>query len=371
MNIRMTPLSTPYRSGRFAISGQSSESAHSLVLSLRDESIGNQVALGEAVPSDRVLGMDDTVIFARVIHGAPHVENQKIDPERDPPAVPIQTQSPLIKHDQNGVFPAGPAACAFDGALLDAWARSREEPLWKALKLPRPGIATSATVSLGTAAQMADEATALLDAGFTHLKIKLGGTPEEDQERLKAVRSAAPRARLRIDANEGWDLKSGIHMVATLADVGVELLEQPLPRDASLADHHALNKRLEEHEIPHVLDEAVHTAADVKRIAAHRMAHGVNLKLQKTGGLRPALDAMAAAREADLRVMVGCFIETWAGISLALQMTGAVDWADLDGAWLLAKEPVIPENPLLQEGTLVATKAPGLGIAAAAGVLSE
>ncbi len=371
MKLRMTPLTTPYRAGRFAISGQSSDTAHSLILSLQDNAIGQQVALGEAVPSDRVLAMDDTVIFARLMQCAPLIENVKIDPDGPPPAVPIQAQSPLFQDDPPGASPAGPAACAFDGALLDAWARSREQPLWQALELPEPGIATSATVSLGDPQAMAQEALALEKAGFGHLKIKLGGEVEQDEKRLHAVREACAQASLRVDANEGWSQNDALKMVSPLADAGVELIEQPLARDADLDAHHELNKRLEQHGIPHVLDEAVHTVADVKRIAADKKAHGVNLKLQKTGGLRPALDALAAARAADLRVMVGCFIETWAGISLALQLTGGVDWADLDGAWLLAREPLIPDPPILEDGRLLAGKGPGLGVSAVPGTLSE
>lgn len=371
MKLRMTPLKTPYRAGRFAISGQSSDTAHSLILSLQDESIDTQVALGEAVPSDRVLAMDDTVIFARLMQCAPLIENAKIEPERTPPAVPMQAQSPLVESHVPDSLPAGPAACAFDGALLDAWARSRARPLWKALDLPRPGIATSATVSLGAPDAMAQEATALTRAGFTHLKIKLGDPGDGDHQRLHAVREAAPQAKLRVDANEGWDLKRALKMVSSLADADVELIEQPLSRTADLTAHHELNHRLEEHDIPHVLDETVHTVDDVKKIAADQAAHGVNLKLQKTGGLRPALEALAAARESGLRVMVGCFIETWAGISLAMQLTGQVDWADLDGAWLLAHEPVSPDSPLLENGTLQAGEGPGLGVTAASGVLSQ
>lgn len=360
MKLHVHPLRTPYRSGRFAIAGQTSGEAESILLRLHDPTDASVTGLGEAVPSKRVLDIDAAGIRAGLDALAPGLEKTVLDPDAAAPAVPAASA-------QRASLPSGPVACGLDGALLDAWAHKRGEPLWRALGLPRPRIPTTATISLGTADEMGAEARSLLEAGFDHLKVKLGGPTRLDSDRLSAVREAAPRARLRVDANEAWSLRDALAMVGPLARLEVELLEQPLSRTASREDHHALNRALEEHDIPHVLDEAVHTAADARRIADSRLAHGVNLKLQKAGGLRPGLELIEAARAGGLRVMVGCFIESWAGIALALQLAGRVDWADLDGAWLLAQQPVVPHEPLLTGGVLQGSEQAGLGVAAAVG----
>lgn len=372
MNLQVTPMRTPYRAGRFVISGQTSGHAESLLLALRDRSKGGITGLGEAVPSKRVLDVDAAGIRGVLDELRPAIARLDLDPDAEAPAVPLASMDPRRSSaHQDAGLTAGPVACGLDGALLDAWAQERGQPLWRALGLPRAQIPTTSTISLGSHSEMAEEAETLLAAGFDHLKIKLGETPERDAPRLTAVREAAPRARLRVDANEGWSLAGALKMVGVLAEVDVQLVEQPLPRSASVEDHHALNRALEEHGIPHVLDEAVHTAADARRIAEQRLAHGVNLKLQKAGGLRPGLELVEAARAGGLKVMVGCFIESWAGISLAMQLAGRVDWADLDGAWLLAEEPVVPRGPLLEDGVLRASEHPGLGVVAADGTLSS
>lgn len=356
MRLEAIPVETPYRGGRFAISGSSGDSARSVLVALHGSTgdDGPVRGLGEAVPSKRVLGVDEEEILRGLERAREELESLKIDPESPPPEVPLPSEGDGL--------PKGPVACALDGALLDAWAQAKGQPLWRALDLPEPGIDTTATVSLADPDEMMEETGRFLEAGFRHLKVKLGEDPESDERRIRAVREAAPDAPLRVDANEGWTRLQAVRMSGVLADVGTELLEQPLPRDASVEDHHAVNRACEEYGLPHVLDEAVHTARDVERIAQERLAHGVNLKLQKAGGLRPGLRLVETAREHGLRVMVGCFIETWAGICLALQLAGRVDWADLDGAWLLAREPVSSPDPLLEDGRLTAGHRPGLGL---------
>jgi L-Ala-D/L-Glu epimerase len=351
MEIESQLIETPYRTGRFAIAGLSGDTSRSVLVLLHDGH--GHWGLGEAVPSKRVLGVDESDIQRRLEAYQPLLRDLVIDPDGPPPVVPDDGRWGGLR---------GPVACALDGALLDAWARAKQMPVWQALDLPRPSMVTTSTVSIGTPEQMVKEALFLREAGFRHLKVKLGEGADMDAVRLGAVRDAVPDARLRIDANEGWSRKEAIQVAGTLADLGVEVVEQPLARDASVEDHHAVNRALEEHELPHVLDEAVHSAEDAERVARGKLAHGVNLKLQKAGGLREGLRLIETARAGGLSAMVGCFIESWAGISLALQAVGRLDWADLDGAWLLAEEPVVPVSPLLKEGVVEAGSARGLGL---------
>lgn len=352
MRLDWTPLDLPYRRGHFTISAEKSDRARTVLLAAR--AADGAVGLGEASPSARVVGTDTAAVLQRFEEARRSLGDQEVGADEDPPTGPWGSVR-------------GPAACALDGALLDLWGQRRDAPVWDLLGLKRPRVPTSATISLGDPAAMADEARGHLDAGFGILKIKLGESVASDVARLEAVREAAPRATLRIDGNEGWDLAMATALLPSLSDLGVELIEQPLRRDASDADMQALTRAAGDHGVAHVLDERVHTAADAASIGERRLAHGVNLKLQKAGGLQNGLRLIETARAHDLKVMVGCFIETWAGIALALQACAQVDWVDLDGAWLLAQEPVVAKDrPFLEDGLLTASDAPGLGIEVAA-----
>lgn len=362
MHTAWRALRTPYRSGRFTISAGASDHAETRLFGatlwpdprFTDTKGHAPVGLGEAIPSARVTGWDADRIESALTAGARRLRADKVtvDPDGPPPEVPLDDRT-------------GPAACAFDGALLDLWARARKEPLWRALGLPAPEGATTATVSLGPPEVMAEEAAGHATAGFDHLKVKLGAAGEAGGEgdivRLRAVREAVPDAKIRIDANEAWSPATAHKALPALAEVDLELIEQPLPRDIGRDEEQALARLATDLGVPILRDEGVATAADVDRIGAEGRAHGVVLKLQKSGGLRPAQACLEAAERHGLRVMLGCFVETWAGITLALQLAGQAEWLDLDGAWLLAEEPVTTTEPLLAEGRFRTPEAPGLG----------
>jgi L-alanine-DL-glutamate epimerase-like enolase superfamily enzyme len=158
--------------------------------------------------------------------------------------------------------------------------------------------------------------------------VKVGGPG--DLDRLRAVREGAPGARLVVDANEGWTEADLVAIAPEIVELGVEVVEQPLPAaaDAALAGL----------ELPIVVcaDESFHTSADVARVGDRYGA--VNIKLDKTGGLTEALRAVAAARDAGLQIMVGCMVSTSLSIAPALLLAGRADWVDLDGALLLARD---------------------------------
>jgi L-alanine-DL-glutamate epimerase-like enolase superfamily enzyme len=158
------------------------------------------------------------------------------------------------------------------------------------------------------------------------LKLKLTG--DGDVARVEAVRRAAPASRLIVDANEGWTERHLIEIMPAIAELGVELIEQPLPAGADDALARA------PHPIPVCADESCHISADLDRLAGKYDA--INIKLDKTGGLTEALVLAAEARRRGFKIMVGCMIGTSLGMAPAMLVAQQATIVDLDGPLLLA-----------------------------------
>ncbi len=225
---------------------------------------------------------------------------------------------------------AAAARAAVSGAVHDLAGKLAREPGYRRWGLD-PGAAppTSYTVGIANPDEMADRAARASDAGFEVLKVKVG--TEDDRARVRAVREAAPDTRLRVDANEAWEPDRAVEMAAWLADQGVEFLEQPCPTVAGLREVH------EAGHLPVAADESCVTAADVPTVAD--AVDIVVTKLGKCGGLRPAARQVAAANAHGLEVMVGCMVASDAAIAPACHLAPLCDYADLDGALLLAEDP--------------------------------
>lgn len=231
-----------------------------------------------------------------------------------------------------------PAQMAVDLALHDRLAKQAGEPLWRFLGLPEPeGRTTTFTIAL-------DEHDVMLRKvaeahGFPALKIKLGRAPEFDAAILRAIREAAPETELLVDANAGWTVESAPRLLALAAELGVALVEQPLPIGA-LEDTARLAM---DSPVPIYLDEDVHHAEDVARVAG--CCHGVNVKLAKCGGIGGALAVIGEARAKGLGVLLGCMVESSVGIAAASHLAALADWLDLDGRLLIAEDPAEAERP--------------------------
>ncbi len=237
------------------------------------------------------------------------------------------------------VLGPGAARNALDCAYWDVNARQAGRRAYELAGLSVPAPQTTAyTISLGSPAEMA--AAAERAAWRPLLKVKLGG--DDDRERIAAVRRAAPRAELIVDANEGWNADNVDENLAACADAGVTLIEQPLPegRDQALAR----GKR----PIPVCADESVHDRASLAGLAGKYDA--VNIKLDKAGGLTEALALAAEARQRGFAIMVGCMVATSLAMAPAMLVTQQADFVDLDGPLLLAKDRA---DGLRYEGSLV------------------
>jgi L-alanine-DL-glutamate epimerase-like enolase superfamily enzyme len=224
-------------------------------------------------------------------------------------------------------LPPGAARNAVDCALWDLEAKQTGRPAWELAGVPEPQpLDITYTISLGTPDEMAAQTREHADAPL--LKLKLTG--EGDLARVQAVRKASPQARIITDANEGWTAALYRELAPSLARLGVELIEQPLPADSDepLADM--------EHPVPVCADESCHVAADVPALATRY--DFVNVKLDKSGGLTEALRVVEAARDAGLGIMVGCMVGTSLGVAPATLLGYAVRYADLDAPLLIAQD---------------------------------
>lgn len=226
-----------------------------------------------------------------------------------------------------------PARCALDLALHDRLARRAGVPLHALLGLPPPRpLPTSFTIAIAgpeEMARLAAEATR-----YPILKIKLGS--DDDAARLAAVRAARPDAILRVDANAGWSAEEAVARLRQLARFGLEMIEQPVGRH----DIAGMGYVQAHADLPVIADESVQSLADVEALAAVGV-RGINLKLQKVGGLGPGLRILRRARELGLAVLLGCMIETSLGVTAMAHLAGLADWLDLDAPLLIANDPFI------------------------------
>jgi L-alanine-DL-glutamate epimerase-like enolase superfamily enzyme len=244
-------------------------------------------------------------------------------------------------------MPAGAARNALDCALWDLAAKQAACPAYELAGVAVPKALTTAyTISLAAPAAMAEAAERAATRPL--LKVKLGAG-EGDNVRIAAVRRAAPRAELIVDANEGWSETNLAQNLAACADAGVTLIEQPLPegRDAALA--------AQARPIPVCADESVHDRRSLAALAGKYDA--VNIKLDKTGGLTEALALADEAERRGFRIMVGCMVATSLAMAPAMLVAQRASVVDLDGPLLLAKDRA---DGLRYDGSLVYPPEPAL-----------
>ena len=227
------------------------------------------------------------------------------------------------------LLPAGGARNALDCALWELEALQCGRPVWQlaGLGAPHP-LATFKTITVASPERMAERAQALAD--FPDLKLKLDGDLEADRERISAVRGARPEARIMVDANQGYCPEKLGSLAAMLEQFTVCLVEQPLAREA---DGHLTRGAFS---VPCIADESCCSLEDLDRVTSRY--DGINIKLDKTGGLTHALDLMRAARERGLTVLVGNMVGSSLAMAPAALLAQQADWADLDGTSFITRD---------------------------------
>jgi L-Ala-D/L-Glu epimerase len=241
------------------------------------------------------------------------------------------------------------ARSAVDAALHDLQGKLVGLPVYKLLGLRRHGPPTSWTIWLGDPDDMARRTEKIAGRGFRRLKLKLGGRDGLDAERVRAVRSVTDLP-LQCDVNEAWSLDEALEY---LPQLDLQYCEQPLV--AGSPDGAELKRRSP---VPIYVDEDCHTLVDVAACAER--AHGINIKLAKSGGMREALRMSHAARALGLGVMLGCMVESGLGIAAGAHVASLMDHVDLDGNLLLAEDPC--PGVAFADGVQLPAEAPGLGV---------
>jgi L-alanine-DL-glutamate epimerase-like enolase superfamily enzyme len=243
------------------------------------------------------------------------------------------------------------AKAALDIAVMDWAAQKVGVPLYRLLGIdPAAAPMTSFSIGIDTpeiTRQKVREAEA-----YPILKIKVG--LDSDEATLDAVRSVTKKT-LRVDANEGWKTKEdAVRKINLLEKYGVEFVEQPMPA-AMLEDMNWIRKRVH---IPVIADEASLHPSDIPKIAPY--FDGINVKLDKCGGILEALRMIEMARALGLKTMLGCMISSSVSITAAAHLSPLVDYADLDGNLLISNDPY--EGVKVLHGKLLLPTRPGLGL---------
>ncbi len=292
--------------GKFTISRGSRTTSEVIVVTVEDD---GAVGRGEGLPYPRY---DETVAGAIAA----------IEAAR--PAI----EAGIVRAEIASLVAPRAARNALDCALWDLEAKRSGTPVWRLAGLEEPcPLTTAYTLSLDTPEAMG--AAAAKAAGRPLLKLKLGGP--EDAARLRAVRQAAPEARLIVDANEGWNPADLPHLLAVAAHLGVELVEQPLP-----AGNDGALRHLKDRPVPICADEAAHDVAGLDQLVGKYDA--INIKLDKTGGLTGALALARAAQDKGFVLMTGCMVATSLAMAPAMLIGQLSQVVDLDGPLLLARD---------------------------------
>jgi L-alanine-DL-glutamate epimerase-like enolase superfamily enzyme len=323
--LRATPLALPLVHA-FTIARSSEDVARTVLVRLR---WGEIEALGESSPSSRYGESVASVIAGLQAHPL----------GRDPYALDA-----LLA----GLPPA--QRCGLDVALHDCIAKDVQRPLWRLLGLdPARTPLTSFTIGIAPL----DEMLAKVREVGAHpvIKVKLGAGAEV--ETIAAIRSIYG-GTIRIDANEGWTAESALAILRELERFDIEFCEQPIPAGTP----ERLRWIRERTSIPLVTDEDSKDAADLAALAG--CVDGINVKLVKCGGIRAALEMIHTARALGLKVMVGCMVESAILSTAAAHLSPLVDWADLDGPFLVAHDPF--DGLRYAGGKIVLPEGPGLGV---------
>ncbi len=240
------------------------------------------------------------------------------------------------------------AQCALDQAAWDLYTKKQGKKLYEYLDLnPQSIPTTNFTIGIDTVEKMCAK---LREVEWPIYKIKLG--TDQDLEIVRELRKNTDSV-FRVDANCAWTVDQAISYSEELALLGVEFIEQPLAKD----NLEGMREVFAQSKLPVIADESCISESDVEKCQGR--FHGVNIKLVKAGGVTPALRMIQKAKALGMKTMVGCMTESSVGISAIAHIAPLLDYVDMDGAMLLAKDPakgvrIFPDEVHFPEG-------PGIG----------
>jgi len=252
------------------------------------------------------------------------------------------------------------AKCAVDIALHDLCGKIMGQPWWKIWGWNNKDLpSTSVTVGLAYAPdgsidkeEVRKKTMETLD--YNLIKVKLGNSEENDKTMISTIREITDLP-IVVDANQGWKEKGyALDMIEWLAQRGVEMVEQPMPK--LLLDEAAWLR--DRSPLPVIADEACQRLTDVRKL--YGAYDGINIKLMKCTGMREAREMITLAKALHMRIMMGCMTETSVAISAAAQFADQLEWADLDGNWLIAND--IFTGMKVVKGRITLEDKPGIGV---------
>ncbi|MDN3204158.1 dipeptide epimerase [Algoriphagus sediminis] len=242
------------------------------------------------------------------------------------------------------VFSSNPfAQCALDMAAWDLFTKKQGKKLYEYLNLdPKAAPISNFTIGIDSIEKMVAK---MREVDWPIYKIKLG--TKNDLDIVRELRKHTD-AVFRIDANCAWSIEEAIANSIELKELGVEFMEQPLPKD----DYEGMERVFKESALPVMADESCIVEADVKK--CHGRFHAINVKLVKAGGITPALRMINEAKNLGMKTMVGCMTESSVGISAIAHLAPMLDYVDMDGALLLSDDPadgvkVLPDGVIFPE----------------------
>ena len=242
------------------------------------------------------------------------------------------------------------ALCALDQAAWDLWGKKKCKPVYQLWCLdPADAPLSNFTIGIDQVDVMVAKLLEVPD--WPIYKIKLGTSA--DLEIIRELRRHT-KAPFRVDANCGWNVEETLGNAPELEELGVEFIEQPLPAE----DWQGNQRLFEESPLPIIADESCIAEKDVS--GCHGKFHGINIKLVKCGGLTPALRMINQARSLGMKTMVGCMTESTVGISAIAQLAPLLDYVDMDGAALLARD--IATGVVVDRGKCIFPAVAGNGV---------
>lgn len=322
---------------RFATSQWATDEKETIIVELEHDGITGR---GEAVPSE---------LYGQTLEITEALLAELRDQLGDDPFLVEPIISRLVaKYDNRRA-----TIDAIDAALHDWCGQRLGVPVWRLLGLPQPRKQTTFTIGVAQPDEIRVKVDEALAAGFDALKIKVG--VENDHDTLTYIRSKFD-GPLFLDANQAWKPDEAAARIRALVPYRPTIIEQPLDRK----DWQAMAPLRKLGVAPIFADESCERPADVIRLNGY--VDGINIKFNKCGGIRQALQMVHLARAFGMQVMLGCFVCSSLAIAPPLTIASLVDYADLDGALLLAEDPF--EGITRTGGTISLSDRPGLGVKA-------
>lgn len=325
------------------------ENVNDVVVMIKTDS--GHTGYGSAASTPLITGDNETTIITAIRDVlAPQLIGQDLNAFRY-----------LLQINQSALLKNTSAKAAIDIALHDLFAQHCGVPLYQLLGGGRRQIRTCVTISVKSIEEMVADAITMVHASFQIIKIKIGLNPVEDIERVKAIRQAVgDEVTLLVDANQGYKREDALRVIQALQEYRVEMIEQPVKAE----DWDSLNYLCKQDVNFIVADEACFSPKDALHIAQHHACDGINIKLMKSAGLENAEAIYQIAKTANIRLMVGCMLESPIGVaaiaSFALSKPDIL-YADLDPI-VLIRENYVMGGAQWVGNEIVLSDKPGLGI---------